>query len=72
MDAETEQILGVKCRLCDEVILDEKEANEILAVGMIARPANVHPVFTGLSLLSFYLLMNGGIHMVTCKAGKTN
>lgn len=72
VDHETVEIVGVKCRLCDEVIMDEAAMREYFAVGALVRPPGMHRAFAGLSFLTVPLLLNGGIHMLLCKRTKMN
>lgn len=59
IDAETVEILGVKCRWCDFVVMDREEANYFLAIG-------------GLPLVTIKVTVDGGLHWLTCKAPKGN
>ncbi len=59
IDAEAIEVLGVKCRWCDFVVVDREEANQLLAIG-------------GLPLLAVNVTVQGGLHWLVCKAPKGN
>ena len=69
VNGDLHEIVGVKCRLCDEVILDEMTARQLLAHG--ARSGK-DPVFGAMAMLATPLLFWGGIHMLTCTRKKMN
>lgn len=63
------EIVGVKCRLCGEVIIDEMTARSLLSAG--ARYGK-NPVMDALALLTVPLLLWGGMHMLFCRRTKMN
>lgn len=52
--------------------MDEAAMHEYFAAGILMRPLGGDPLFGGLSFLAIPLLLNGGIHMLTCKRTKMN
>lgn len=63
--------MGVKCRLCDEVIINEMEARQLFEVGAHTGPQGFDP-FRGMALLATPILVNGALHMLMCKRTKLN
>jgi len=73
IDAETEEIVGVKCRFCGEVILDEATARQLLGAGaVVSRQSGTDPLLAALAVIAAPLLLWGGIHMLTCRRTKMN
>lgn len=72
IDAETQEIVGVKCRLCDEVIMDEMTARQCFGAGATIYRGDLPPVIGGAMFLAVPLLLWGGMHMLTCKRTKMN
>lgn len=73
VNGDLHEIVGVKCRLCDEIILDEATARELLAIGAwSAEDQKQDPVLGAMALLTLPLLVNGGLHMLACTRRKMN
>lgn len=73
VNGDVHEVVGVKCRLCDEVIIDEAEARELWAVGSLTAPkGTANSVMNGFAMMATPLLFNGGIHMLTCTRRKMN
>jgi hypothetical protein len=65
--------MGIQCRLCGEVILDEETAHQILgAAATISEKAGTDPLMAALAMLTAPLLVWGGIHVLVCKRTKMN
>ncbi len=65
--------MGVKCRLCDEVIIDEAAAREFWAVGSLTAPkGTTRSLMNGLAMVMTPIIIHGGIHMLMCTRRKMN
>lgn len=69
VDEATQEIVGVKCRLCDKVILDEPTARQLLEHGV---RSGKDPIMGAIALLSVPLAVWGAIHILTCTRKKLN
>lgn len=59
IDAETTEILGVRCRWCSYEVIDQKGAQEIMRAG-------------GLAVLTTAVAIRGGLHWLFCEGPRGN
>jgi hypothetical protein len=61
--------VGVKCRQCGEIIIDEMTARSLLSFG--AGPSG-RDLIGAMAMLAVPLLLWGGMHMLVCRRHKMN
>lgn len=59
LDELTEEIVGVKCRHCAEIVIDELLARQLAGVGLGAA-------------IPITIIARGGMHLLVCKKPKSN